>query len=116
MNMWIDKNELQEVKEKLAEWAKDFPEDYNPERINTVSFTEKEFFTIVKRVVNLENQNREGAKLKLSDFLMGDIVWYLIESKEARVVLSVDPSHEYDIKTRYSHIHGSGKGMTIIVI
>lgn len=115
MNVWIDENELQEVKEKLAKWAKDFPEDYDPERKNMVSFTEKEFFTVVKRVANLEAQNKENAKLKLSDFLMSDILWYLIENNEAKAVLRVDSSQEYEIKTNFTHIHGSGRDQIIIV-
>ena len=115
MNTWIDEDELKEVKEKLAEWAREFPEDYAPERKNMVSFTEKEFFTLAKRVANLEAQNKENAKLKLSDFLIGDILWYLIENNEAKAVLRVDPSHEYDIKTNFAHIHGSGREQIIIV-
>lgn len=115
MNVWIDESELEEVKEKLAEWAKNFPDDYAPERINKVSFTEKEFFTLAKRVSNLEKQNREGAKLRLSDFLIGDILWYLMENKEVQAVLYVDSSHEYDIKTNFSHIHGSGRDQIIII-
>ena len=109
MNIWIEENELNEIKEKLAEWAKDLPADYEPERKNMVSFTEKEFFTVVKRVANLEAQNKENAKLKLSDFLIGDIIWYLIENNETKAVIRVDSSHEYDIKTNFAHIHGSGR-------
>lgn len=115
MNVWIDKNELKEVREKLTEWAQEFPKDYEPDRKNTVSFTEKEFFTVVKRVANLEIQNRECAKLRLSDFLIGDILQYLIENKEVQAVLYVDSSHEYDVKTNFSHIHGSGHDRIIIV-
>ena len=115
MNVWIDKAELEEVKAKLAKWAKELPEDYIPERKNQVSFTEKEFYTIAKRVLNLEKQNKENATLKLSDFLIGDILWYLIENKEVQAVLYVDSSHEYDIKTNFSHIHGSGKNRIIII-
>lgn len=115
MNMWIDEAELNEVKEKLAKWAKDLPADYEPERKNVVSFTEKEFFTLVKRVANLEAQNMENAKLKLSDFLIGDIIWYLIENDQTKAVIRVDSSHEYDIKTNFAHIHGSGRDQIIIV-
>lgn len=115
MSTFIDKKELDEVKAVLAKWAKDFPEDYNPERKNVVSFTEKEFYTVAKRVRNLEIQNIENAKLKLSDFLMPDILLYLIENKEVKEVLWVDSSHEYDIKTNFAHVHGSGDNRIIIV-
>lgn len=115
MNMFIEEKELDEVKEALARWAKEFPEDYDPERINTVSFTEKEFFTVVKRVLNLERQNKECANLRLSDFTIPSIVMYLIESKAVKEVLWVDSSHEYEIKTNFSHVHGSNGDRVIIV-
>lgn len=115
VNVFIEENELEEVKKSLAKWAKDLPERYEPERKNTVSFTEKEFYTVVKRVRNLEIQNKENAKLKLTDFLIGDILWYLMENKEAKAVLYVDESHEYDVKTNFAHIHGSGEPRIIII-
>ncbi len=115
MNMWIDEKELKEVKEKLAEWAKELPQDYEPERTHTVSFTEKEFYTLAKRVRNLEIQNTENAKLKLTDFSMADILWYLMENDEAKAVLHVDESHEFEIKTNFSHIRGSGQNRIIII-
>ncbi len=115
MNSYIEKDELEEVKQKLAEWAKELPKGYEPERKNLVSFTEKEFYTVAKRVMNLELQNKENAKLRLSDFLIGDILWYLMENKEVKAVLYVDESHEYDIKSNFCHIHGSGENRIIIV-
>lgn len=115
LNIFVEKKELDEVKSKLAEWAKEFPKDYEAKRKNAVSFTEEEFYTVVKRVANLEAQNKENAKLKLSDFLIGDIIWYLIENNETKAVLKVDSSHEYDITTNFTHIHGSGRDQIIIV-
>lgn len=115
MNVFIDRTELHEVKKSLTQWAKDFPDEYVPDRKNTVSFTEQEFYTVVKRIRNLELQNIENAKLKLSDFLMNDIVQYLMENKEALAYVYVDKSHEYDIKTNSTRIHGYGEDRLIII-
>lgn len=115
MNAFIEKHELDEVKRKLAEWSMELPWDHDPERKNIAPFTEEEFYTIAKRVANLEKQNKEGAKLNLSDFLVPDIISYLIESKAVKEVLWVDSSHEYEIKTNFSHVHGSGNDRIIIV-
>lgn len=116
MNTFIELNELKDVKKLLAEWAKELPEFYTPKHTcNNVSFTEEDFYTLAKRVANLELQNRENAKLKLSDFLMGDILRYLIENDEAKAVLYIDKSHEYDVKSNFFHIHGSGEDRIIII-
>lgn len=116
MNMWIEESELDEIKAKLSEWSHGLSKTYKPGQKIAGEITEQEFLTVVKRVANLEAQNRKNAELKLSDFKMGDIIWYLIENKEIQSVLNVDSSHEYDIKTNFSHIHGSGKDQVIIVL
>lgn len=113
--MWIEEAELDEVKAKLAEWARKIPGTYEPGQKIVGEITEQEFFTVVKRVADLEIQNKENAKLKLSDFQISDILFYLMENEEAKAVLYVDSSHEYDIKTNFSHIHGSGEDRIIIV-
>lgn len=115
MNVWIDEKELDEVKARLAEWSSKITGPYQPNRKIVNDITEQEFFTLVKRVTNLEIQNKENAKLKLSDFKIADILRYLMEYQEVEAVLYVDSSHEYDIKTNFSHIHGSGKDRVIIV-
>lgn len=115
MNMWIERSELDEVKAKLAEWARKIPETYDPDQKIIGEITEQEFYTVAKRVCNLEVQNKENTKLKLSDFKIGDILCYLMENKEVQAVLYVDSSHEYDIRTNFSHIHGSDENRIIIV-
>ena len=116
MNIWVEENEIDEIKQTLAKWAKDIPDTYISDRKNTVSFTEKEFYTLAKRVKNLEMQNIENANLKLSDFLMGDIIRYLMENREAKDCVYVEKSHEYDIRTNFAHIHGSGEDRIIVVL
>ena len=116
MNSYIIENfELEDVKLLLAECGRELPESYSPNCQCVVSFTEEDFYTLAKRVANLELQNRENAKLKLSDFSIGDIMHYLIENDEVKAVLHVDESHEYDIKSNFFHIHGSGEERLIIV-
>lgn len=115
MNVFIDKDELAEVKKSLAEWAKELPNDYTPNQEVKDSITEECFYTLCKRVRNLEIQNRENAKLKLNDFLISDILFYLMEYEEVEAVLYVDSSHKYEIKTNFSHICGSGKDRIIII-
>lgn len=116
MNAFIEKNEIDEIKQTLAKWAKDFPNTYNPDKRNPVSFTEKEFYTLAKRVKNLEIQNIENANLKLSDFLIGDIIRYLMENEEVKAYAYVEKNHEYDIRTNFAHIHGSGEDRIIVVL
>ena len=114
MNVFIEENEMDEIKQTLAKWAEDFPNTYTPDQKNPVSFTEKEFYTLAKRVKNLEIQNIENANLKLSDFLMGDIIRYLIENEEVKAHIYVAKNHEYDIRTNVTHIHGSGEDRIIV--
>lgn len=115
MTTFIEPEEIEEIKQTLAKWAEEIPEGYIPERKNTVSFTEEEFYTLAKRVMNLERQNKENAKLRLSDFLTGDILHYLMENQELKAHVYVDKSHEYDVKTNFFHIHDSGEDRLIII-
>ncbi len=116
MNVFVEENEVDEIKRTLARWAKEFPDTYTPDKMNPVSFTEREFYTLAKRVKNLEVQNIENANLKLSDFLMGDIIRYLMENEEAKAYVYVEKNHEYDVRTNFAHIHGSGEDRIIVVL
>lgn len=110
MTTFIESEEVEEIKQTLAKWAEEIPE-----RKDIVSFTDEEFYTLAKRVMNLERQNKKNAKLRLSDFLTGDIFHYLMEKKELKAYVYVDESHEYDVKTNFVHIHGSGEDRLIII-
>lgn len=112
MTTFVEPEEIEEIKQTLAKWAEKIPTVNISE---TVSFTEEEFYTLAKRVMNLERQNKENAKLRLSDFLTGDILHYLMENQELRAHVYVDKSHEYDVKTNLVHIHGSGEDRIIII-
>lgn len=111
-NIWIGRNEIEEMKNILSVWHKDLNKTQKKQVGN---ITEEQFYTVAKRVCNLELQNRERAKLLLSNFSTGDILNYLMTCDEVKAVIYVDKKHTYDIKTNFTQMHGSGEDRVIIV-
>ena len=118
MNCYIHEKELNEVKAALVRWKDNLPPDV----------AEYEFYTLAKRVCNLEKQNLENAKRLLSDFSIGEISFYLIDNKMADAVIFVDDNQNYEVKCfndepdfqverdLYPTSHVRGKGTKHIIV